>query len=114
MHIYMTEALSEAEEKELEEKGRRSTLSENSVSDNSVEEGRPVPVETEEEETPDVRILIDDATGYAIDPLNGEYLDPKTGVPINGDSGIFQDGNGLPIEIEVLTDPGGGNEDPRE
>ena len=69
---------------------------------------------SEEEETPDVRILIDDATGYAIDPLNGEYLDPKTGVPINGDSGIFQDGNGLPIEIEVLTDPGGGTEDPRE
>ena len=114
MHIYMTEALSDAEEKELEEKGRKSTLSENSVSENSVDEGRPVPADTEEEETPDVRILIDDATGYAIDPLNGEYLDPKTGVPINGDSGIFQDGNGLPIEIEVLTDPGGGTEDPRE
>ena len=113
LHIFMTEPLTAAERKELEEKGLKDTLSQNSVSGNSASENEasaPVP----EEPKPDIRILIDDKTGYAIDPLNGEYLDPKTGVPINGDSSIFQDANGNSIEIEVLTDDETTVLDPRE
>ncbi|MBP5607490.1 MAG: cell division protein FtsI [Lachnospiraceae bacterium] len=113
LHIFMTEPLTAAERKELEEKGLKDTLSMNSVSGNSVSENEasaPVPME----EKPDIRVLIDDKTGYAIDPLNGEYLDPETGVPIDGDSSIFQDENGHPIEIEVLTDEESEKLDPRE
>jgi stage V sporulation protein D (sporulation-specific penicillin-binding protein) len=97
----MTEPLTAAERKELEEKGLKDTTALNSISENSISENEasaPVPME----EKPDIRVLIDDKTGYAIDPLNGEYLDPETGVPINGDSSIFQDENGNSIEIGHL------------
>ncbi len=112
LHIFMTEPLTAAERKELEEKGLKDTLSQNSISDSASENevSAPVPVE----EKPDVRVLIDDKTGYAIDPINGEYLDPDTGVPINDDSSIFQDANGNPVEIEVLKDEEEEKLDPRE
>ena len=113
LHIFMTEPLTAAERKELEEKGLKDTTALNSISENSISENEasaPVPME----EKPDIRVLIDDKTGYAIDPLNGEYLDPETGVPINGDSSIFQDENGNSIEIEVLKDEESEKPDPRE
>ena len=109
----MTEPLTAAERKELEEKGLKDTLSQNSISANSVsgnETSAPVPME----EKPDVRVLMDDKTGYAIDPINGEYLDPETGVPINGDSSVFQDADGNPVEIVVLRDEEEEKVDPRE
>ncbi|MBP5609453.1 MAG: cell division protein FtsI [Lachnospiraceae bacterium] len=112
LHIFMTEPLTAAERKELEEKGLKDTLSQNSISDSASENEASAPVPVEEK--PDVRVLIDDKTGYAIDPINGEYLDPETGVPINGDSSIFQDANGNPVEIEVLKDEEEEKLDPRE
>ena len=114
MHIFMTEPLSDAERKELEERGLKDTLSQNSASGNEAERDEQMTEVDTEEEQEELHVLIDSSTGYAIDPVNGEYLDPKTGVPINGDSGIFQDAEGKPIEIEVLTDPGDESDDPRE
>ncbi|MBR1472131.1 MAG: cell division protein FtsI [Lachnospiraceae bacterium] len=116
MHIFMTEPLSAAEEKELAEKGQQNTLSENSASENSASENSASENGTSEEE-PEVEVVdiqIDESSGYAIDPVNGEYLDPKTGVPLNGDSGIFQDENGNTIEITVINDPTADTDDPRE
>ena len=113
LHIFMTEPLTAAERKELEEKGLKDTLSMNSISGESISENEasaPVPME----DKPEIKVLIDDKTGYAIDPLNGEYLDPETGAPIDDDSSIFQDENGHPIEIEVLTDEESEKLDPRE
>ena len=113
LHIFMTEPLTAAERKELEEKGLKDTLNQNSASANSVsqnEASAPVPMEPEEEVTE----LRGDKEGYAIDPINREPLDPETGVPLNADSSIFQDENGNPKEITVLRDEGEEKDDPRE
>ncbi len=113
LHIFMTEPLTAAERKELEEKGLKDTLNQNSASANSAsqnEASAPVPMEPEEEVTE----LRGDKEGYAIDPINREPLDPETGVPLNADSSIFQDENGNPKEITVLRDEGEEKDDPRE
>ncbi|MCR5251499.1 MAG: penicillin-binding protein 2 [Lachnospiraceae bacterium] len=112
MHIFMTEPLTAAEKEELEEKGKKLTLDEESLSANSVSDNAMTQESTEKPE--DVRILIDNKTGYAIDPINGERLDPATGAPIDDNSSIFQDATGQPIEIRVLNGEDEGKEDPRE
>lgn len=99
MNIYMTEELSESEQKEMEEHGSHVfTLSSNSVSDNSVSDNSVSDNAAEVEhitiEIPNPDVIIDKNTGYAIDPVNGEYLDPVTGQPINGESSIYQDSQG--------------------
>ena len=113
LHIFMTEPLTAAERKELEEKGLKDTLSQNSISGNSAsqnEASAPVPMEPQE----DIRVLPDNGTGYILDPVNHEPLDPETGVPLDPDSSIFQDGEGNPIDITVLTDEETDIQDPRE
>ncbi len=112
LHIFMTEPLTAAERKELEEKGLKDTLSQNSVSANSASQDGSAPVPMEPE--PEVTVLPDDKAGYAIDPLNKEPLDPETGVPLDADSSIFQDEYGNPKEITVLRGEEDDNPDPRE
>jgi len=120
MNIYMTEPLSEKEQKELEERGARilteaqqsvaeingtETVSENGVPEEQEKEVVDLEIDTNDKRTD---IIIDKNTGYVIDPVNGEYLDPETGEPINGDSSsIFQDENGASVghqEVEVPQD----------
>lgn len=113
MHIFMTEELSEAEEKELEERGSRlSTLSANNAGDGTISEnGAPEDAGSDDNEDGNdrrgVTVTIDPSTGYAIDPLNGEFLDPVTGVPINPDSSILQNGEGESIGFEERVQPDG-------
>ncbi|MBR3104448.1 MAG: hypothetical protein IKH46_11575, partial [Lachnospiraceae bacterium] len=118
MHIFMTEQLSPAEEKELEERGQQSTLSENSASENSASENsaseNSASENAAEEENQVVDININPSSGMAIDPINQEPLDPETGVPLNEDSGIFQDANGNTIDIPQAYDPTAETDDPRE
>ena len=113
MHIFMTEELSEAEERELEERGNRlSTLSSNAVDDGTISENG-TPEDTGSDENADdndhrgVTATIDPVTGYAIDPINGEYLDPETGEPINPDSSILQNGTGDSIGFQERVQPDG-------
>ncbi len=113
MHIFMTEELSEEEERELEERGNRlSTLSSNAADDGTISENG-VPEDTGADDNADdndhrgVTVHIDPATGYAIDPLNGEYLDPETGEPINPDSSILQNGTGESIGFQERGQPDG-------
>ena len=110
MNIYMTEPLTDKEKQELEERGAQ-ILQEtqqaaieagNVVSENSVPESAPekevIDLEIDNNNENRKDIIIDKNTGYAIDPLNGEYLDPVTGQPINGNSSsIFQDENGASV-----------------
>jgi stage V sporulation protein D (sporulation-specific penicillin-binding protein) len=118
MHIFMTEPLSPAEEKELEERGQQSTLSENSASENSASENsaseNSASENEAEEEIPVVEIQIDPSSGMALDPINHEPLDPETGVPLDEESSIFQDENGNAIDIPQAYDPGAETDDPRE
>ncbi len=113
MHIFMTEELSEAEERELEERGNRfSTLSSNDAGDGTISEnGAPEDAGSDNNEDDNdhrgVTVHIDPATGYAIDPLNGEYLDPETGEPINPDSSILQNGAGDSIGFQERVQPDG-------
>ena len=113
MHIFMTEELSEEEERELEERGNRlSTLSANAVDDGTISRndasGDTTPDDHTDNDAPaGITIKIDPETGYAIDPLNGEYLDPVTGVPINPDSSILQNGAGESIGFEEREQPDG-------
>ncbi len=113
MHIFMTEELSEAEERELEERGSRlSTLSANNADDGTISEnGAPEDAGSDDNEDGNdrrgVTVTIDPSTGYAIDPLNGEFLDPVTGVPINPDSSILQNGEGESIGFEERVQPDG-------
>ena len=118
LHIFMTEPLSDDEKKELEERGKRITVSENSIEDDEESVSVNEVTETEEgtgetEETPVVELNINPNTGVTVDPINGEELDPETGVPVDPDSGIFQDAGGNSIEIEVLHDDSSGDDDPR-
>lgn len=113
MHFFMTEELSEAEEKELEERGNRlSTLSANNACDGTISENG-APEDAGSDNNADgndrrgVTVTIDPSTGYAIDPLNGEFLDPVTGVPINPDSSILQNGEGESIGFEEREQPDG-------
>lgn len=113
MHIFMTEELSEEEERELEERGNYlSTLSANAVDDGTISgndaSGDITPDDHTDNDAPaGITIKIDPETGYAIDPLNGEYLDPVTGVPINPDSSIMQNGAGDSIGFEEREQPDG-------
>lgn len=113
MHIFMTEELSEAEERELEERGNRlSTLSSNAADDGTISgNGAPEDAGSDNNEDGDdhrgVTVTIDPSTGYAIDPLNGEYLDPETGEPINPDSSIMQNGAGDSIGFQEREQPDG-------
>lgn len=113
MHIFMTEELSEEEERELEERGNYlSTLSANAVEDGTISgndaSGDTTPDDHTDNDAPaGITIKIDPETGYAIDPLNGEYLDPVTGVPINPDSSIMQNGAGDSIGFEEREQPDG-------
>lgn len=113
MHIFMTEELSEEEERELEERGNYlSTLSANAVDDGTISgndaSGDATPDDHTDNDAPaGITIKIDPETGYAIDPLNGEYLDPVTGVPINPDSSILQNGAGESIGFEERAQPDG-------
>lgn len=113
MHIFMTEELSEEEERELEERGNYlSTLSANVIDDGTVSgndaAGDATPDDHTDNDAPEgITIKIDPETGYAIDPLNGEFLDPVTGVPINPDSSILQNGAGDSIGFEEREQPDG-------
>lgn len=105
MNIFMTEELSEAEQKELED--RKQTMftkpgtedgeenAEGKDTNGEAEGGENADGKTEtegdaeegsQEKLPEVKI--DPETGYAIDPLTGEFLDPKTGEPIDGSSNL--------------------------
>lgn len=66
LNIYMTEELSEKEQKELEEKQR------------------------EERNKIWYTFAIDPETGYAIDPNTGEFVDPETGDKIYGDDSFME------------------------
>ena len=66
LNIYMTEELSEKEQKELEEKQR------------------------EERNKIWYTFPIDPETGYAVDPETGEYVDPETGDKIFGDEPFME------------------------
>ena len=66
MNIYMTEELSEKEQKELEEKQR------------------------EERSKIWYTFPIDPETGYAVDPETGEFVDPETGDKVNGDDPFME------------------------
>lgn len=113
MHIFMTEELSEEEERELEERGNRlSTLSSNAADDGTISEnGAPEDTGSDNNEDGNdhrgVTVTIDPSTGYAIDPLNGEYLDPETGEPINPDSSILQNGAGDSLGFQEREQPDG-------
>lgn len=113
MHIFMTEELSEEEEREMQERGNRlSTLSANTadggtVSENGASEEPISDDPSEDDGHRGVSVTIDPVTGYAIDPLNGEYLDPETGAPIDPDSSIFQNSSGEPIGFEGRQQPDG-------
>lgn len=113
MHIFMTEELSEEEEREMQERGNRlSTLSANTADGGTASENGASEEPISDDPSDDdghrgVSVTIDPATGYAIDPLNGEYLDPETGAPIDPDSSIFQNGSGEPIGFEGRKQPDG-------
>ena len=66
LNIYMTEELSEKEQKELEEKQR------------------------EERSKIWYTFPIDPETGYAVDPNTGELVDPETGDKISGDEPFME------------------------
>ena len=66
LNIYMTEELSEKEQKELEERQK------------------------EERSKIWYTFEIDETTGYAIDPTTGEFVDPETGDKISGDDPFME------------------------
>lgn len=115
MNIYMTEELSEKERQELEEHGSHVfSLSDNAVSENSISENEASgldDIDNIKVEIANPDVYIDKNTGYAIDPVNGEYLDPATGQPINSESSIFQDNNGASIGFKERTSEEESNEE---
>ena len=73
MNIYMTEELSEDEQKELEERQLAITLQYASDEDDiSMDDG-------DGENQPWKKFPIDPETGYAVNPNTGELVDPETG-----------------------------------
>lgn len=94
MGIFMTEELSEAEQKELEEKKLEDTRKyTQTISDGNAVEP---PQEETPEESPDTQPVWksfekDPETGYLIDPETGALLDPETGDAIEGNYGAIQE-----------------------
>ncbi len=98
MHVFMTEELSDAEREELSEaaltfaESNNNSLSENAVSENSIEEAPSGDDSTdpgdsvivfEEEEKEERKFEVDPETGYVIEPGTGILLDPETGRPVD-------------------------------
>lgn len=89
--IFMTEELSEAEQKELEEKKLEDTrrYTQNIPNDGAEEkpgEGDP----TVDVQAPWMSLERDPATGYLIDPETHQLLDPDTGYPVNSNYDALQ------------------------
>lgn len=97
MGIYMTEELSEAEIKELEEKQLAITLEYGTGSSSSssgsqapeyITEGTIIDPTGESANIYPIWMTwaVDPATGYRINPTTGEYIDAYTGEPVTGNS----------------------------
>ncbi len=87
LNIYMTEELSDAEIKELEERQLAITL-QYSTPEEEEPETTTEPTENNAGGQPAwMSFPIDSATGHRVDPETGEHLDPDTGDPINGGYG---------------------------
>ncbi len=86
LNIYMTEELSEAEKKELEElqieiMGKQEEL----LEDEAASEVQDEEEQTGEDSRPAwMDYPVDPTTGHLVDPSTGEHLDPETGDLING------------------------------
>ncbi len=115
MGIFMTEELSEAEIKELEEKQLAITLEygngESSSSSSSQEldyitDGTIIDGTGESANIYPVWMTwpVDSTTGYRVDPTTGEYIDAFTGEPINGNSSTMDED--IPINPNLEYPPG--------
>lgn len=91
MNIFMTEELSESEQKELLELHPyvNNSVSENTISGNATS-GNSVSGNSVSSNSSNSKVVIDSATGYAIDPITGEFLDPITGEPINSKTSFME------------------------
>lgn len=129
LHIYMTEELSEAEIKELEERDIAITTQygaaeegekETEEATQEGEEGESTEEESEAEEGENQNrrwesFPIDPATGYAIDPDTNEFVDPLTGAVIGGDSLLDGVGSlGEPITPATVPQSDGSDEQSSE
>lgn len=94
MNIFMTEELSEEEEQELAERQiavRRAsdyvegddTVSGNNLTQDGVSDSVSGNDAPEEDEADRPEPNIDPDTGYAVDPIDGTFLNPETGEPID-------------------------------
>ena len=115
MGIFMTEELSEAEIKELEEKQLAITLEygngESSSSSSSQEsdyitDGTIIDGTGESANIYPVWMTwpVDSTTGYRVNPTTGEYIDAFTGEPINGNSSTMDED--IPINPNLEYPPG--------
>lgn len=91
MNIFMTEELSEKEERELEELKLKNTLQYGKALEKEEEEEGPAETPKPQGKEPVWKSFpVDPATGYLKDPNTGELLDPETGDPINGSYGPLE------------------------
>ena len=115
MGIFMTEELSEAEIKELEEKQLAITLeygSGESSSSSSSQESDYITDGTIIDGTGESANIypvwmtwpVDSTTGYRVNPTTGEYIDAFTGEPINGNSSTMDED--IPINPNLEYPPG--------
>ncbi|MCM1569286.1 MAG: penicillin-binding transpeptidase domain-containing protein [Roseburia sp.] len=85
LNIFMTEELSDAELKELEERALANTLEYGRQEEEEPEEEEPEDTPSEPVTEPVWKSFpLDPDTGYRKDPDTGELLDPDTGDPISG------------------------------
>lgn len=87
LNIFMTEELSEAEMKELEERQLAITLQYANPEEENTENGEGTEEKGELEKPAWMSFPIDPSTGHRVDPETGEHLDPETGDPVNGGYG---------------------------
>lgn len=89
LDIYMTEELSEAEIRELEERQLAITNQYTQTPEeedlDSMQPQEPAPTQTPVSNRPAwMDLPIDPSTGHRVDPATGEHYDPDTGDPIGG------------------------------
>lgn len=88
LNIFMTEELSEKEQKELEEKNLQITLQYKPEEPEEEENPENPEGETSPEETisePEwMKFPVEEGTGYYVNPSTGEKYDPDTGAPVSG------------------------------
>ncbi len=116
LQIFMTEELSDAERKELEDRKLAITNEyTQKVEDEGLENpegGEETPPESQEpEEEPWKSYPVDPETGYLKNPDTGELVDPETGDIVNA-SGDVTDDNFEALTGEPITQPDGNGEPP--